>query len=501
MCRSLLALSALLFLACPASANQFLGNDPNDWFRYTNRSDAQDQVVSKIEMTEGAEWRMWSDFAGLGPTWVATETSSDWLWIWANDSGQPVADLGGALGRYQAVDLGCNRGTVRVASKYASLNTPAGTFTDVTRLSFPNSCGDAGVVSIWFAKGVGIVKYSTRSPAGTKTYVLSAALVGGRSFPSGSSSSPATGSKPVAPSEHARMESILWGCNDTYLVVDTYRDAFRGLRGTGVISEVFVYSNSVASELRYEMAQANVSLSQVEFIVAPLDSVWMRDYGPVVLKDGSGRRVVADLNYYPDRTRDDRIPRAYANYRGWSRIRVDLEFEGGNFATDGAGLAMASKGVQWFNGDKSLAEIRREFLKLGCDRVELFQPLEDEPTTHIDMFARVMNDDTALVSRYPQSHRQASVVDAAATRMSNLGYRVVRVDVDHRYDEFATYANSVLANGVALVPQYGRSATRDSQALKAYRDLGYRAVGIDSSLIIKYAGATHCLSMQVPAGQ
>ena len=72
-----------------------------------------------------------------------------------------------------------------------------------------------------------------------------------------------------------------------------------------------------------------------------------------------------------------------------------------------------------------------------------------------------------------------------------------RADADHRYDEFATYTNSVLANGIALVPQYSNS-TRNANALAAYRSAGYQAVGIDSRLIIRYSGATHCLSMQIP---
>ena len=110
-----------------------------------------------------------------------------------------------------------------------------------------------------------------------------------------------------------------------------------------------------------------------------------------------------------------------------------------------------------------------------------------------------MNDDTVLVSRYPSSHRQARVVDDCASTMSGLGYKVVRVDADHNFDEYATYSNSVLANGVALIPTYGSS--KDANALNTYRNIGYKAVAIDSRLIIKYSGATHCLSMQIPAGR
>ena len=54
----------------------------------------------------------------------------------------------------------------------------------------------------------------------------------------------------------------------------------------------------MASQLRYEMAQDNVPMGDVEILVASLDSVWMRDYGPIVLKRPDGSRVVADCDYW-----------------------------------------------------------------------------------------------------------------------------------------------------------------------------------------------------------
>ena len=41
----------------------------------------------------------------------------------------------------------------------------------------------------------------------------------------------------------------------------------------------------VAGELRYELARDNVPMGDVVMYVAALDSVWMRDYGPIVMKD------------------------------------------------------------------------------------------------------------------------------------------------------------------------------------------------------------------------
>lgn len=486
---------ALLAGSGTAYANDYISENPNDWFRY---EDSRTGDTKRSEMQyDGGGWRLWSNFAGLGEMWIYTESSHDYFWIWDGSTYQFVANLSGNTGSGTRTNIPpCNRGTAMIGER-GSITTPAGTFTNAVRLDLSTSCADAGVTSIWFAKGVGVVKWSEQSFAGERTYELAAASVDGKALPT-APVTPAPSGKAVAVSEHATMENILWGCNDTYLVVPTYRDAFKALEGTGVRSQVIVSSQSVASQLQYEMAQANVPMGNVDILVANLDSVWMRDYGPIILKKPDGTRVVADPDYYPGRPVDDRFPISYANYRGWDRVHVQLSFEGGNFATDGRGMAMISNGVKWFNRSLSTRDIERQMEKMGCTRTVFFEPLIDEGTTHIDMFARIMNDNTALVSRYPSSHRQHAVTNEAAARMQSLGYNVIRVNAAHTYDEFATYSNSVLANGVALVPVYGKST--DAAALDAYRQAGYRAVGIDSKLIIKYSGATHCLSMQIPAG-
>lgn len=496
--RSLWSLLLVLAAAPSALANDYVSENPDDWFRFQNTTTGA-EVESRMAYDLGG-WRLWTNFAGLGDTWIYTADNHDYAWLWNGQTYTLLGNLDGAVGSARTIDMApCNQGSAVVASR-GPLQTPAGDFAEVTELQLQTSCADAGVSRIWFAKGVGVVGWAEQSIMGEQVYELTAAFVDGRHLTGPAAPTPTpTASRPVAPAEHAPMEGILWGANDTYLVLDTYRDALTGLAGSGVGSEIAVASNYVASQVRYELTQAGAPLDDAEFLVVDLDSVWMRDYGPVILLDANGTRVVADLDYYYNRPTDDDFPAAYANYRGWRRVHVDLSYEGGNFATDGQGLGMSSMGVQWFNDDLSRSEIEDRFEQLGCDRVEYFEPLVDEGTTHIDMFARVMTDTAALVSRYPSGHKQAAVTNAAASKMRALGYQVTRVDADTGHDEYATYTNSLLANGIALVPQY-RSSSKNRAALDAYRALGYRAVGIDSRLVIQYGGATHCLSMQVPAG-
>jgi agmatine/peptidylarginine deiminase len=498
-----LATATLVLLAAPAAANDFISEDPNDWFRFKNSSTNQ-EVRSEMERDLGG-WRLWNQFGGMGQTYVYTSPNHDWFYLWNGSTYTLVANLSGNVGDTRSIDgPGCLGGATATVASRGPLTTPVGTFNDCTELRFSGGmCADAGTTSIWFAKGVGIVQWSEQSFIGEQTYELVAGMSGGQTLssqPAAPTPNPSTPGRAVAAAEHDDIETVLWGCNDTYIVIDNYIDAFRGLDGSGVVSDVSVSTQSTASQLRYELTQANVPLDDVTIMITALDTVWMRDYGPIILKRSNGDRIVADPEYYPGRNNDDDFPIAYANFRGWPIVNIDdVGFEGGNFATNGRDTMMCSNGVQWFNRHMTKSQIEREFRKFGTDRVEWFEPLTQEGTTHVDMFMRIMSDTEALVARYPASHRQASICDDAAAKLQGLGYTVVRVDTDYAYDEFGTYSNSVLANGIALVPQY-TSSTKNRAALDAYRSLGFTAVGVDSRLIIRYSGATHCISMQVPKG-
>lgn len=486
--------AAALLIPSVALANDYQTNSTND--RLTSRSLVTGETrVSQIESTTG-NWRFWSNFGGFQGIWVYTSTDHNGIFLWNGTTYQLIANFDEGVGStFQADIRAGNRGAVRQGAR-GSLTTAAGQFDDVIRLDFEVT-GASGVSSIFFARGVGVVKWTEVSSSGEDDFELVSGLVGGVQFPQNNTT---TDAPAFPPTEHVEMETILWGCADTYIVLETYRDAFTGLNNSGVAVQVIVDSNAVASQLEYDMAVRNVPMGNVEVLIAATDSVWMRDYGPIVMLDGSGRRSVADLDYYFNRRNDNAIPAAYAGYRGWPRVKINVSMEGGNFFTNGRETLICSEGVFFHNPRMSQNAIEREFAKMNITNTVYMEPLIQEGTTHVDMFMRILNDNTALVSSYPAGHRQNRVVDACANRLRQLGYNVLRAQADSRYDEFATYSNSTLANGIALVPNYS-NASLNAAANRVYESAGFTVVPTDSRKIIKYAGATHCVSMQIPAGR
>ncbi|HPQ42190.1 MAG TPA: agmatine deiminase family protein [bacterium] len=68
-----------------------------------------------------------------------------------------------------------------------------------------------------------------------------------------------------------------------------------------------------------------------------------------------------------------------------------------------------------------------------------------------------------------------------------------------RYEDvncLPTYANMLLANGLAIVPRYG--IPEDAHVLNLMTDLGYEAYGIDARKVVESNAVFHCMSKCIP---
>jgi hypothetical protein len=103
------------------------------------------------------------------------------------------------------------------------------------------------------------------------------------------------------PPEFAPLEEVLWGCNDTYLVYSVYRDCIEATNGTTARHVILGDTYETAYEMVYDLYNDGVPLDKTKAYVCAVDSVWMRDYGPLIIKEADGSRTVVDLDYYPGR--------------------------------------------------------------------------------------------------------------------------------------------------------------------------------------------------------
>jgi agmatine deiminase len=307
-----------------------------------------------------------------------------------------------------------------------------------------------------------------------------------------SSGSATTGA--YAPGEFEPVSELLLGTEDAYSVEDMYPELLDALRGV-VRTTIYVDSAYVRYDLEDIFAATGVDDADYEYVTAPVDSIWMRDYGPLFVKDARGDLEVVDLSYYPERPNDDAIPARVARERGLASKRLRLYWEGGNYTSDGKGNVFASDVLHSRNSG-SASQIDASVGAAFSGRLNVLDHMRDDGGTgHIDMFVLMTGPRSLLLNRFPSGHQNKARMDRHAQALESMGYSVTRLDLGDR--RFSSYTNGLIVNDVALVPTYGKAST-DGAALAAYRAAGYRTVGIDCRRIIQWSGAIHCITMTVP---
>ena len=86
-----------------------------------------------------------------------------------------------------------------------------------------------------------------------------------------------------------------------------------------------------------------VNMANAEFIVAPTNSIWTRDYGPWFIFEEEGDLAIVDPVYNRPRPLDDVIPQTIGALWGLSVYGMDLEHTGGNHMSNGLGMSMSTR--------------------------------------------------------------------------------------------------------------------------------------------------------------
>ena len=268
-------------------------------------------------------------------------------------------------------------------------------------------------------------------------------------------------------------------------------------------------------DARMAFQDAAIADDNVTFLESPIDTPWIRDYGPFAMRTSEGQIQLIDTPYGTDRLLDDSLPTYLAKHLELPVVDTNLLVEGGNLLSNGDGLLVCSTNVIGENQDQgfTLKETRARLLELWHAREVVFvDPIAGEPTGHVDMLMTFPAKDTVIVGEYGDDaddpfNRQ--LLDETAERMqsvrlpSDRNLKVVRVPMPKQSDEEAwpTYCNVVYANGVLLIPYFPENRDSFHEAVAVYRRVlpGWHVAGIDCSSIIRTGGALHCLTMTIPA--
>jgi agmatine deiminase len=261
------------------------------------------------------------------------------------------------------------------------------------------------------------------------------------------------------------------------------------------------------------------------------DSIWIRDYaGNTIYENQVGDRALTDWIYNRPRPNDDTVPFGHAMLFDiplyvTDTAPNDLVNTGGNYMSDGLGNAFASELILEENEagnpynvsaktEAQIDQIMEDYM--GIQNYIKMQALPYDVINHIDMHMKLIDEQTLVVSRYPQGvadgpQIEANIQEVLDNEVSAFGtpYKVNWIDAppstSGNYPDnggyYRTYTNAVFVNKTILVPTYRPSV--DNPALDQWRDLmpGYNIVGIDvdnqGENLISSLGAIHCITHSI----
>ncbi|MBT0606878.1 agmatine deiminase family protein [Aequorivita echinoideorum] len=316
-----------------------------------------------------------------------------------------------------------------------------------------------------------------------------------------------------------------------YLVVTwdpNYKNILRQIVQAGVQECKVIITTQQEATVSTYLTSNGVDLTNVIFMDAPWNSIWIRDYaGNTIYSNDVGERAITDWIYNRPRPFDDVMPAAHAATTGITIYNTDsgtndLVNTGGNYMSDGMGNAFASDLILDENapgnpyGVSAKTEAQIDGIMenyMGIQRYVKMEALPYDVIHHIDMHMKLLDEETILVSRYPDGVADGPQIEANIDYvlnnfMSPFGtpYDIKWIDAppsaSGSYPDtggsYRTFSNSVFINNTILVPTYRPEV--DAPALTYLQELlpGYNVVGIDvdnpGENLIASLGAIHCIT-------
>ncbi|MFI5208607.1 MAG: agmatine/peptidylarginine deiminase [Gemmatimonadales bacterium] len=283
------------------------------------------------------------------------------------------------------------------------------------------------------------------------------------------------------------------------------------------------------------LSSSGVSLKRVDFIVAPTDRSWTRDFLPlgVVRRRGRGRELAAVKwrfngwarykNHANDEAAGDRVARRLGvptfhpeALVGKRHVRVVLE--GGAIDVDGQGTLLATEqcllsGAQARNrslGRAGTEAVLRDYL--GAEKVLWLKGgiAGDDTGGHVDDFARFVAPGRVVLAQEPNRRdpnyrplraarkRLAGARDARGRRLEIVPLPMPRPVMFAGERLPASYANFYIGTGAVLVPTFNDPNDRVALGILAELFPKRTVVGIHSTDFVLGLGTIHCSTQQEP---
>ena len=289
-----------------------------------------------------------------------------------------------------------------------------------------------------------------------------------------------------------------------------------------------VANDKLKAKVSGMLDMAHVNLNHVSFIIHKTNRSWMRDSGPIIVKQGNKRKAI-NFNFngwakYTNYQLDKHVPTKVANV-----LNIPLEqaiFKGKPFILEGGAIDVNGKGslltseecllhpsIQVRNAGLTKADYEAAFKQfLGVTNVIWLGDgiVGDDTHGHIDDLARFVNNDTivTVVETDKTDANYKPLQDnlkrlQAATLEDGKKPNIVTLPMPKalEFDGLripASYANFLILNKTVLVPTFNDANDRIALNILADCFPDRTIIGIAATDFIWGFGTLHCLSQQIP---
>ena len=308
------------------------------------------------------------------------------------------------------------------------------------------------------------------------------------------------------------------------------------VRWLSSVEDVHILVNDVAAEKRaYGMLKRQgANLARLHFHQWRTDRVWLRDSGPIFVKDAGGKLAITNWKFnawakYDNWHNDDLIPEHVAKLYGMGSSEPHVKLadgtehrlvlEGGSIDTNGAGVLLTTEEcllseIQQRNPGVSREQLEQAFAEyLGIEKVIWLDRgcAGDDTHGHVDDISRFVGENTILTAveentadenHLPLAENLERLHAARNLRGEPFEIKTLPMPAPVIFEGQrlpASYANFYIANGLVLVPTF--NDPNDRIALNTIAECFPNRVvaGIHCTDLIWGLGALHCLTQQEPA--
>jgi agmatine deiminase len=282
--------------------------------------------------------------------------------------------------------------------------------------------------------------------------------------------------------------------------------------------------NMLVREDDYDLAQ-ELCGSSVHLVVQDIDDLWMRDTGPVFVKNSQGELAGIEFNFNgwggkQEHDADALVARAVNRLAGAQSLTTRLVLEGGAIEVDGAGTAILTESCilnRNRNPGLTKAACEAELTRLlGLEKIIWIPGIAGKDITdgHTDFYARFASPgvvvagldtdtssyDHAVTKRHLDILRNA--VDAKGRKLEVVVLPApssIRPEYETK-DFAAGYVNFYVCNGAVIGPEFGDAkADRDAQAMLRELFPSREVIQLNIDAIAAGGGGIHCTTQQQPA--